>query len=280
MGESKKLCLSPKTLDDVVIKDGLEAVTVLNGKEPYFLVGGIATQSYLPTRCRRPTSDIDFALVRPLSKPDFRQMISPVQEFLHDMGYKSSLKVANASRSYPLYFWKPEKDCDVSCIEFVRRNREKFQEHEPRLKREYENSKQKIVEGRKAICLVCSPEDIAIPKLVRSINSLGRNPGFIDLIPSRLEPLSEKEIGETIEILNQFRVEAMTNPGDPYLAERLRFVSDIYDMRILSEITGFNKDYFAKAKQDWRDIVEHPDTENKILRVALPMFLEDQRIPI
>mgnify|MGYP001601905994 CR=1 FL=1 len=277
MGTVKKLCLSARTLDDVAIKDGLEAVTVLNGKEPYFLVGGIATQSYLPTICRRPTSDIDFALVRPLSKPDFRQMIHPVKEHLHDIGYESSLKVANASRSYPLYFWKPEKDCDVSCIEFVRRGKKKFMEHEKRLKREYENSRQKIVEGRKATCLVCSPEDIAVPKLVRSINSLGRNQGFIDLIPSRLKPLSEKEIGETIEILNQFRVEAMTNPGDPYLAERLRFVSDIYDMRILSEITGFNKDYFAEAERDWKDISEHPEIENKILRVALPMFLEGQK---
>jgi len=81
-GEVRKFNFRARTLDDSVVRDGLESISVLNGKEPYFLVGGVATQSYLPTRCRRPTSDIDFALVRPLSKPDFKEMITPVREYL------------------------------------------------------------------------------------------------------------------------------------------------------------------------------------------------------
>lgn len=277
MGEVKKFRFNARTLDDTAIKDGLEAVTVLNKTEPYFLVGGIASQTYLPTRCRRPTSDIDFALVRPLSKPDFRKMISPVQEYLHNMGYDSSLRISNASRSYALYFWKPEENNDLLCLEFVRRNKKNFQKHEKRLNREYENSRQKIVEEREATYRVCSPEDVAVPKLVRSINTLGRNQGFIHLIPSRLESLSDEEVEKRIETINQIRAEAMANPGDPYLAEKLRFVSDIYDIRILSELAGFNSEYFMEAERDWHDIEIHPIIRDKIFKVALPMFLETQK---
>ena len=83
-GEVKKFNFKSRTLDDASVRDGLEAVSVLNGKEPYFLVGGIATQSYLPTSCRRLTSDIDFGLVRPLYKGDFREFVAPIQEYLQD----------------------------------------------------------------------------------------------------------------------------------------------------------------------------------------------------
>ena len=49
----RKLNFLPRTLDESIVIDGLEAVSFL--KEPCYLVVGIATQSYLPTTCRRPT---------------------------------------------------------------------------------------------------------------------------------------------------------------------------------------------------------------------------------
>ena len=270
-----KFSLNPRTLDDAAIKDGLEAVSILNDTESYFLVGGVASQSYLPTRCRRPTADIDFALVRPLSKPDFRIMISPVQEYLHDMGYNSSPQISDASSSYALLFWR--EGGDSLCLEFVRKSRKKFQEQEKMLVREYNNSRQKIIEGRERTYRVCSPEDVVVPKLVRSINTLRRNQELINLIPSRLESLSDEDVEKRIRDINQIRAEAMANPKDHHLSERLRFVSDIYDIRILSELTGFNPEYFAEAERDWHDIEMHPELREKIFKGALPMFFESQK---
>ena len=36
-----KFMFKPKTFDDKPVKDSLEAVSLLNGIEPYYLVGGI-----------------------------------------------------------------------------------------------------------------------------------------------------------------------------------------------------------------------------------------------
>jgi len=161
-GDVKKFGFNARTLDDDSVKDVLEAVGVLNGIEPYFLVGGIATQSYLPSACRRATSDVDFAVVKPLSKPDFKKMIEPVEEYLKDQGYETEKKTANRSRSYALYLSR--EDAGNMCMEFVRRNEKNFAKHENRLERELENSRRKIVEGRSSSYMVCTPEDIAVPK--------------------------------------------------------------------------------------------------------------------
>jgi len=272
-GKVRKFNFRARTLDDDVVKDGLQAISVLNGKEPYFLVGGVASQSYLPTKCRRPTSDIDFALVRPLSKPDFRIMMIPIREYLHDMGYKTVPKISNRSRSFALYLLKLHDESEDSlCLEFMRKNQMNFKKHKDRLEREYNNTREKIVEERKTTYRVSSPEDIAVPKLVRLINSMQRNPKFIQQIPSKLEPLSDEIIEKRIEIINAIRSEAVSNPGDPYLAERLRFVSDIYDIRMLSELTGFNPEYFNRAEQDWHDIKENQELREKIFLATLPMF--------
>jgi hypothetical protein len=273
-GEVKKFNFNARTLDDSAVKDGLEAVGVLNEKEPYFLVGGIATQSYLPTRCRRPTSDIDFALVRPLSKPDFRQMIIPVREFLHDTGYETAYQTSNRSRSYALYYFSPSDTSDVLCLEFVRRNKKNFEKHKKRLEREFDNAREKIVEERNSTYRVCNPEDIAVPKLVRLIGTLSRNPKFMHYAPSKLESFSDEEVERRISSIADVRAEAVANPGDPLLAEKLRFISDIYDIRILSEIAGFNPEYFKKAEQDWYNIDKHSELRDKIFLVALPAFLE------
>src|SRR3989338_689568 len=99
--EVRKLKFNPKILDEEIVRDSLEAVSRLEEKEPIYLIGGIATQSYLPTICRRPTSDIDYAIARPLSYPDFRIMIPPVSESLHDKGYSTEMK--KGSRASCLY---------------------------------------------------------------------------------------------------------------------------------------------------------------------------------
>ena len=146
-----------------------------------------------------------------------------------------------------------------------------FKKHKNRLEREYDNTRKKIVEERKTTYRVCSPEDIAVPKLVRLINSMQRNPEFIKQIPSELESFSEEIIEKRKEVINAIRSEAVSNPGDPYLAERLRFVSDIYDIRMLSELTGFNPKYFHRAGQDWHDIKKNQELREKIFSATLPI---------
>lgn len=271
-GKIRKFDLKAMTLDDGVVKDGLEAVSILNGIEPYFLVGGVASQSYLPTKCRRPTFDIDFALVRPLSKPDFRKMIVPIRECLSDRGYKTIPKT-NRSRSFALYLSKSyDEDENSLCLEFMRKNKTNFKKHRDRLEREYNNTKKKIIEGRKTTYRVSSPEDIAVPKLVRLINSVKRNPKFIQQILPQLESLSDETIEKKKEMIDAIRSEAVLNPRDLYLAEKLRFVSDIYDIRMLSELTGFNPEYFTRAEQDWHDIEQNQELRERIFLATLPMF--------
>ncbi|MEK6819369.1 MAG: hypothetical protein AABY10_05555, partial [Nanoarchaeota archaeon] len=187
----KKLAFNPKILDEEIVKDSLESVSQLEEKEPIYLLGGIAVQSYLPTSCRRPTSDIDYTLVRPLSYPDFREMMAPVAEFLRDKGYSTETK--KGSRASLLYVVNSESK-EGLAIEFPRRSNESFQKRKSMLERELNNSRKKIIEERKISYRVACPEDLVVPKLVRSINSLGRNPDLEKLIPDKLEGLSYEDV--------------------------------------------------------------------------------------
>lgn len=244
-GEIRKLNLKPKTLDNTIVKDGLQAVSLLNNKESYYLVGGIASQSYLPTICRRPTSDIDFSIVKPLSYNDFREMVKPLEEYLGDFGYKTYFK--KNSRSYCLDF--ENLTGEQMCLEFARRNEKCFEKNKKRLQREFDNANMKIVEERDTRYRVACPEDIAIPKLVRSIGALNRNPDFKNFIPKKgkIKSLSEDIIKEQLGGIEELRKISMENKYDQSLFDRLRFISDIYDIRILSEITGFNENYWNRA---------------------------------
>lgn len=270
MGEIKKYKISAKTLDDKEVKDSLEALSHLNGKIPYFLVGGVATQSYLPSLCRRPTSDVDTSVVRPLNYSDFLEISKPVAEFMSDNGY--IVKPRKGSRAFSLAC--ESKEGYETIIEFVRRNKKNFEKHKKRLERELENTNAKIIESRNAIYFAKRPEDISVPKLIRMVNSLRRNPYLSKYVPNQVVPLSEKEIKRKIETINSIREEIMHNPADLGLAERLRFISDMYDIRILSEIIGFNKNYFKRAESDWNGL-DKDKNRNRILKATFPSILDN-----
>jgi len=261
-----KFTFNARTLDDDIVRDGLEAVSLL--KEPHYLVGGIATQSYIPTSCRRPTSDIDFSVVRSLNYEDFKSMVSDVKDFLRDSGYTAETK--KRSRSYSLDVFN--SDNEGLCLEFARRNDQNFEKNKKKLERELENANSKIVEGRNTTYKVCRPEDIAIPKLVRSISSLGRNPYFFRDIPKEIDPLTEEGIKKQLYKISDMREEAVSNIPNPSIAEELRFVSDLYDIRILSELTGFNEKYFSEAGKDWDTFNTHTDERDKLVKAILPKF--------
>lgn len=265
-GVTRKFLIKPRTIDDPLVKDGLVAVSMLNKSEPYFVVGGVATQSYLPSSCRRETSDIDLCLVRPLSFPDFREMVAPLREYLSDQGYQTELR--KGSRACSLTY-SSDSGASVS-IEAARRNANNISRNMHRLEREYENTRKKIVEERDVSIRVSSPEDIAVPKLVRAIHAIDRYPYLQGYIPATIEKLTDKIIDKKLSSINKMRNEVMTNPGDSEVSERLRFKSDLFDIRILGELAGFNEHYWCEVEKDWDTLGENSYLRDRILDVITP----------
>lgn len=261
---NRKLSFHAKTLDDQIVRDGLESTGLV--KEPFYLVGGMATQSYLPTTCRRPTSDIDFSVVRPLNYDDFKSMIDYMRQFLMDQGYQTETK--KHSSAYSLNVFDPQGD--GLCIEFSRRNEKKFKEKEKSLQREFENTNNKIIEGKKGTYRVCRTEDIVIPKLVRSINSLRRNLHFNGFFSRGFDVLTDEGISEQLIQIDEKREEAIINLPNPDLAEELRFISDLYDIRLLSELVGFNKNYWDTVSGEWNTLNEFPKEKERLTNAILP----------
>src|SRR3989344_77278 len=261
-----KFMFKPKTFDDKPVKDSLEAVSLLNGIEPYYLVGGMATQGYIPTSCRRPTSDLDFSIARPLNYAEFKQMIHPIDEFLSNKGYETLIVKGN--RSFGIYLDPQDKSKGIA-IEFARRNPNDFAKKRRILEREFSNSRKKIIEERNKTYRSACPEDIAVPKLVRSVSYLNRNPEFRDLLSDRLRPLLTDEVKVMLENINSIRRQVSQNIEDSKIVQMLKFVSDTYDLRILAETVGFNDNYFEEAEQDWFN-GDHLDLRNIIAKATLP----------
>ena len=149
-------------------------------------------------------------------------------------------------------------------IEFSRRNEKSFNNSKKHLERELAHSKRKIIEGRNATCSVAAPEDIVIPKLMRSLNSLARHTNLKEYLPQSELSLSEEYILERLDFINHLRESSMDLPQDLELFEELKLVSDIFDIRVLSEIAGINAEYFNEACKDWRSL-RNPSLEKETL---------------
>jgi hypothetical protein len=267
-----KLNYVPRTLDNVLIKDALCAVSTLEdspqSKGLYFVVGGIAAQSYLPSACRRATSDVDLAILKPLNHEDFKSFSAPAAQFLRDNGYEVETKKGH--NSHYLIFHKGN---EANVVGFARRNESNFSNARPRLEREIRNSRKKIVEGRTATYPVSSPEDIVVPKLVRCVGSLERNPCFSDYIESQTYiPMDEKQIHTALKNLAELREEASFHIADTSIAEKLRFISDMFDTRVLSVMVGFNELYFLEAMQSWETLSKNSNEKNVLFKNVLPQI--------
>lgn len=259
-GEIKKLKVNPNTLSSGILGKALEAVSLLNNREPYYLVGGIATQSYLPPFCRRPTSDIDISIVKPLNYVEFKSIVKPIIEYLEDEGYLINSK--KYSRSFCLNVLA--EDNEKMIIEFSRRNDQSFNKSKNRLERELDNSKKKEIGVGRAICYVATTEDIVIPKLVRSVGSLIRNPDFKNILPKKTE-FSIENIQKKLDKINNLREYAMLKPGNLITAEKLRFISDIYDMDLLYKFSGINENYFEKVMKEWDTLSENESQKDFLI---------------
>jgi len=268
----EKLKFEARTLDDGMVRDGLCAVAALEdapmSKQMAFLVGGIATQSYLQSPQRRPTSDIDLAVMRPLSYAEFKEFSKEAVSYLEDHHYVAHLNKGH--NSYGLTFFDSSTH-QAAVIEFARRNPQNFDKIRTRLDREYRNARTKFVEERGESYAVSSPEDIVVPKIVRGIGTLKRHPEFFDNLPSdNLLPLTTDNIAEALRRIKKFRSEAVVHIGNPELSERLRFESDIYDINLLSRAVGFNPEYLRESMSDWRILEERSGENIKLVSYLFP----------
>jgi len=263
-------------IDDEIMKEGLCAASALEDRQisraMSYVVGGVAVQSYSPTSCRRPTVDIDLSVLRPLRRPEFAEFSGAAMEFLRDSGYDVEMKKGH--NSYQLIYSKPLENGngkDVAVLEFARRNDTNFDRVSNRLNREYEMARDKIVEGSNITYKVCSPEDIAVPKIVRGVGSLRRHPEFCRYIESgKFVPLSAETIAGELMKIAELRDEAVMHVGDPKRAETLRFVSDLLDVRVLSETTGFNEQYLRESISSWEALREENPNKDLLFNYLLP----------
>jgi len=80
----------------------------------------------LPEQYRHATSDIDMAVVCKMDYRDFMVFISPVQTYLNNRGYKTTLKKGRITNQI-IYF---SEDGGAAMIEFPRRNEYNFKKRE------------------------------------------------------------------------------------------------------------------------------------------------------
>ena len=267
-----KLTFSPRTLDDEVVKDGLSAVSTLDHdsrmKDIYFVVGGVATQSYLPTSCRRSTSDIDLALLRPLNYSDFKSLSSNLSTFLADQGY-----TVTQDKNRFTYMIIYSKNNQAGVIEFPARSPANYSRWQTLLEEEHKNTRRKLVEGRNPefTYTVAGTEDIAAPKLMRSLHALRDRPNLANDIAHGIpQSLSEEQIAQRLREINDFREVASKDPNYFALAKRLRFISDLYDVRILSEIPGFNERQLRHSLGLWNVLKIPSSQRNAVFSYSLP----------
>lgn len=264
-----------RTLDDPVIKEGLCAIGHLGdipgSRDNYFVVGGVATQSYLPSELRRATCDIDLAIVRPLTRLEFEVFSKPVREFLGDNHFNVETKKGH--NAFHLIFSKG--DLGRAVIAFSRKSPNYFGRVEERLKREAESARIKVVEGRKESYRVSSPEDIVVPKLVRCINSLDRDEennllGHYLRHVHAFSPFDKRERDVIFKRVSNLREDLAIHPADLLLAERLRFITDTYDIRALSETTGFNVNDLKRAMGEWDTFKKEGGKREMLIQYLLP----------
>ncbi len=185
-GGSRKFLITPKTLEDRMVRDGLEAVALLTDHVPYCIAGGMATQSYLPREYRRPTSDIDLSLGFAINYNTFKTIFSDVLNNLTSKGY--NVDTSKKSTTYDLDIVGPD---GTIVIEASRRSDSNFSENQERLLREIRNARRKIVEGGNGTIVVAAPEDIVSRKLIRIINGLRRNSFLRDSFDGYLKKIEE-----------------------------------------------------------------------------------------
>lgn len=255
----EKLSYSFRTLNDPMIQSGLEGLSILDdfdfSKGFYMVVGGFASQSYLPEDQRRPTADIDVLFGKPLNYETFKVFSKPLREFFSDNGYQVYIK-----KHHQTFCMGLSKNGDKILIEFPRRNLKNFANSEKRVLRELENARLKALVNKEGISYrVSSPEDIILPKLVRVLNANERGVHFKKGSPKEL-----------LRHLEDIREEAIYHIGNQEFANNLKVNSDAYDILVLYSQVGINVPYFMQSAQDWNSLKKNSKGKQEIINYLLP----------
>lgn len=258
-GKIEKLSYTFRTLNDPMVQLGLEGLSILDdfslSKGLYMVVGGFASQSYLPEEQRRLTADIDVLVGRPLNYEDFKLFSKPLVEFFSDKGYNVKTK-----KHHQTFCMSLSKDEDKILIEFPRKNLKNFMSCEKRVLRELENARLKSLTKKEGVSYkVSSPEDIILPKLVRLINASERGMKF--------KRGSPKEI---FNHLSELREDAIYHIGNNEFAVNLKVNADAYDVLVLYSQVGINVNYFICAANDWNSLKKDSQDKKEILDFLLP----------
>jgi hypothetical protein len=236
----------PRTLDSSIIQDGIRSLGALDNvsevKDLCLVVGGTAVQSYLPEVKRRPTSDVDLSVVRPLNYSAFKIFFAPVIEYLQDSGYDTETKKMNSA--FKIFYSNDVKGSAV--LEFSRRNEKSFNKKRKSLERELEQGRRKTISGTN--CIVAAPEDIVVPKLVRGVGTLERNPESYSDIKQVFN--TEVDLLHALQYVIGDRAVA-TESGDQKRCEQSRLKADIYDVLALADSSGFNALYLRQVIEEW-----------------------------
>lgn len=278
----RKLKFTAKTLENKLVIDALCAVSNLDkspiSKDSYFVVGGIATQSYLPAAYRRGTADIDLSITKPLSRREAEEFAKPAIQYLLDNKYNieksedSDFYLKKGHNAYELYF---NDGKDGAVIEFSRRGIESIRRIEKMLSRELEHTKLKAVPGKDLLYRVKCPEDIVLPKLVRCVGTLARNESLMKKhVGGKFKSITEKEAMAYLKGLKELREVAMIHAGDPSRSEELRLVADIYDTRALTTFAGFNEAYIRESSKDWRMLTAPSKERDALVEFLVPNLIE------
>ncbi len=253
----RKIEYPSRTIDDDIVRKGISAISVFNHfpdrKDVYVVVGGVATQSYLPSTCRRPTADIDIALGKPLpTEKEFRDFVKPVVEQLKDNGFLIDyIGKGRSNRSWTLSTSIPKSPGKEEIIlGFTKDNSKSFKPKQERRERKIRNGRLKTIEERGEVYRVASPEDIIFPKFVRLGKILTEFPEFSDLLDPYQHEITDGLIRSTMNTIADQRARLLVGYNRKEDSKN-RVICDSYDIRILYELPGINEDYFRESVRFW-----------------------------
>jgi len=109
-----------------------------------------------------------------------------------------------------------------------------------------------------------------VPKLVRGIGTIERQPSSMQYIEKLPASLLNGEVNKYVDWLREFKEEVIFHAGNPVLAERFRFASDLFDIRALASFSGFNEDYLIEAFNSWHALKERTEKSRRLVSYLFP----------
>lgn len=237
----KPINLTPHTLNDPIVKDGIIAIGDLQDErdERGRISGGMAVESYLPKDLHRKTIDLDYSTLWQGNITNYKSYIEPLLDSLSNKGYDS--EVRKKAKSFDLLYWK---DGDSFMIQHPKYSPSFFKRMKPSIEREVAN--RRIISRNGIKYPVISPEDLVGTKLHRILLFADK---YNLWTPDSVKLTDLRHRSQTLR--------ADIAPRFPEVSPRevanLRMVNDCYDVKALAETFGLNAKYFGEVAEEWRE---------------------------